>query len=428
MPINDFNSTTHQASVSEDYLYIKNRDIVLFGFQPWEAALGSNFKDMALELAKHNRVLFVNRALDYSYYRKNKKDPIVEATFKKIQKKENEVEKIADNLWVHHPATMLTSINRIPFHWLHDWLNQRNNKKLAATINQAIHQLQFTNIIFINDNDFIRGFYLDKWITCNTYIFYIRDFMLGVPFFKAHGPRHEAGIIKKANLVVANSIYLCEYAKKINPNTFYIGQGCDLSQFSFQTKHAKPVDMPSSLFHPIIGYLGNISTIRIDAEVIEYIAAELPLCSIVLVGPVDDDFPVAHLKKYKNIYFLGVKSSNELAAYIQHFDVCINPQKLNEVTLGNYPRKIDEYLAMGKPVVAAATPTMELFKDHTWLCHTKEDYLNDIVDILQDAMSLNTIAEKNNRAAFALTHSWQNCIGMLGNAYHDVVKNADEKI
>ena len=47
------------------------------------------------------------------------------------------------------------------------------------------------------------------------------------------------------------------------------------------------------------------------------------------------------------------KKMEELPSYLYAFDVAINPQKLNEVTIGNYPRKIDEYLAMGKPIVSA---------------------------------------------------------------------------
>ena len=57
-----------------------------------------------------------------------------------------------------------------------------------------------------------------------------------------------------------------------------------------------------------------------------------------------------------------------MPAYLQHFDVCINPQEVNDITLGNFPLKILEYLAMGKPVVATATHLMtEVFSEHsTW--------------------------------------------------------------
>ena len=55
-------------------------------------------------------------------------------------------------------------------------------------------------------------------------------------------------------------------------------------------------------------------------------------------------------------------------------DVCINPQKVNPITDGNYPLKIDEYLAMGKPVVATRTHTMEdVFASHTHLASSIEE-------------------------------------------------------
>jgi glycosyltransferase involved in cell wall biosynthesis len=59
--------------------------------------------------------------------------------------------------------------------------------------------------------------------------------------------------------------------------------------------------------------------------------------------------------------FLGAQDVNRLPEYIKA-DVCINPQLLNETTKGNYPRKIDEYLAMGKPVVATKTIAMDILK------------------------------------------------------------------
>ena len=73
--------------------------------------------------------------------------------------------------------------------------------------------------------------------------------------------------------------------------------------------------------------------------------------SIVLVGPEDEDFMKSKLHQIENIFFLGSKSEVELSSYINGFDVAINPQLVNMMTIGNYPRKIDEYLAMGKPIV-----------------------------------------------------------------------------
>ena len=95
----------------------------------------------------------------------------------------------------------------------------------------------------------------------------------------------------------------------------------------------------------------------------------------------------------------------------------MNPQALNPLTLGNYPRKIDEYLAAGKPVVATATPAMEMFRGYTFLCESPEDYIINIQKILEDP-SLNSEEERKRRRDFSLTHTWENSIGALGNAFY----------
>src|SRR5450432_4021241 len=194
--------------------FISNRDIVMFSFQSWDTEIGSNFKDMAIELAKKNRVLFVNRALDRSSLYKHKNNAVIKTRLASIKTGTGEIEQVMPNVWVQNPAVMMESINRIPFTGLHDWLNKINGKRLSVQINKAIAQLKFKNVILINDNDFIRGFYLKEMIDCSEYIFYIRDYMLGVDFFKRHGAHHESGLIKKADLIVANSVYLANYAKK----------------------------------------------------------------------------------------------------------------------------------------------------------------------------------------------------------------------
>jgi teichuronic acid biosynthesis glycosyltransferase TuaH len=398
--------------------FISNRDIVMFSFQSWDTEIGSNFKDMAIELAKKNRVLFVNRALDRSSLRKNKNDAATKTRLASIKNGTGEIEQVAPNIWVQNPRVIAESINRIPFAVMHDWLNKINSKKLAGEINKAIVQLHFKEAILINDNDFIRGFYLKEMINCSEYIFYIRDYMLGVDFFKRHGARHESGVMRKADLVVANSAYLADYAKKNNPNSFYIGQGCDFTQF-LKKEVPMPEDM-KPITGPVIGYTGFVSAWRIDIGIIKYIAENCPGCSIVLVGPVDYLFKKEELGHLKNVHFLGGKPPDSLVNYIKYFDICINPQILNEVTRGNYPRKADEYLAMEKPLVATATEGMKMFDSYCFLCHNKEEYAEKIMYIIKNPEIINSDAIKQRRKEFALTHTWEESIGLLGDAYYSL--------
>ena len=144
-----------------------------------------------------------------------------------------------------------------------------------------------------------------------------------------------------------------------------------------------PHDM-QNIPHPIIGYTGVLTSLRIDIDIIKAIAKANPSHSVVLVGPYDLLKNKNELDNFPNVYFLGKKPVDALPSYIQAFDVCINPQAINDITIVNYPLKIDEYLSMGKPVVATKTQAMEMFSDYIYLAEKPEDYPALIEEALAD--------------------------------------------
>ncbi|HEY2348722.1 MAG TPA: glycosyltransferase [Puia sp.] len=389
--------------------FIKNRDIVLFSFQPWNSEIAFNFKDMAFELARYNRVLFIDRAPDRHSILKR----IFSTKKEAVENRENP-ELIRDNLWVLHPVSMLESGNWSPTYKLFDFFNRTNNKRLATEIKKAIRDLNFTNCLMINDNDFFRGLYQKSLLPIIDYIFYIRDSLTSQPYFSKYGPRCEMEMIQKADLVVANSHWLAEYAGQWNPNSVDIGQGCNPEAFLRHDLH-EPDDI-KSIPGPIIGYCGALHSMRLDEALLLHVARELPEMSLVLVGPADDLFRKSQLRLLPNVFFPGLKEPEETASYINQFTVCINPQLVNPLTIGNYPRKIDEYLAAGKPVVATATEAMEMFRTYCELCNSKEEFVEAIRKIISRP---NDVAEEQRKKGrdFALGHTWENSIGALGDAY-----------
>ena len=401
---------------------IHNRDIVLFSFQPWDEEIGCNFKEIAIELARENRVLYINRAVDRISLITKRKEKKVRARLRSIKKGEGELVEVRPNLWVHNPRAVVESINWLPPGSVYDYLNRLNSRRLAKEINKIIARLGFRNIILINDNDFFRGIHLKELIDCSAYIFYVRDFMTYQSWFRKHGQRMERKMMEQADLVVANSAYLANYSKKINPRSYDIGQGCDLHSYLIEAAPV-PSEM-KNIRHPIIGYAGAISGTRLDKNIIAHIAEQLPECSLVLIGPVTDGFDQTSLKRFSNIYFLGRKEPSEIPDHIYHFDICINPQQVNELTIGNYPRKADEYLAMGKPMVATNTEGMQLFANHVFLCRTKEEYVANIKTILQDPHSQNGLVKKQ-RQEFALSHTWENSLSKLADVLSEFETKKD---
>lgn len=387
---------------------IKGRDFVLIGIQPWDISIGSNCKNIAVELSKHNRVLYANHPLDrYTKIRK-KNTREVQKRLNVIRREADGLEQINENLWTLYPSRIIESINKIRSSLIYKYLNKRNNKIFSAEIVKAIDALDFKDIILFNDNSIFLGFYAVELLKPSLSIYYIRDYLIMQPYFKRHGVKMEPKIAAKYDIVVANSSYLANYLKPYNQHSYMIGQGCDLTNFKLAENTKTPEDL-KQIDKPIVGYVGYLTGLRLDIEIIAYIASERPNYNIVLVGPEDNEFKNSNLHKMGNVHFLGSKKEEDLPSYISGFDVAINPQKVNMMTIGNYPRKIDEYLAMGKPTVATETIAMSYFGDKVYIGKDKVSFLASIDFALeQDSEELT-----NQRIEYALSHSWKNNVDQL---------------
>lgn len=211
----------------------------------------------------------------------------------------------------------------------------------------------------------------------------------------------------KADAVVANSGYLANFAKQYNPNSYMVGQGCELDHFLENNIEESP-----ELKHipmPRIGYIGYLTALRLDLNLLVEMAKRKPDWQFVLVGPEDEAFTQSELHSTPNVHFLGNKPPASLPKYLKGFDVALNPQLVNELTVGNYPRKIDEYLAMGKPTVSTATPFMEYFKDSVYLATNLDEFIRLITLALHENNERRAIARQETAKA----HSWENSVAAI---------------
>lgn len=388
---------------------LKGRDIIIVGQQPWDVEIGSNCKNIALEFSKHNRVLYVNSALDRVSSIKNAKDPKVIKRKNVIEHKESGLIQINTSMWNLFPDTLLESINWIKYHPLFKLLNRINNRRFANSILKATQELGFKDFILFNDNDIFKSFHLKEMLNPQLTIYYSRDYMLAVDYWKRHGEKLEPLLIADADICLANSTYLADYCRQYNPNSYYVGQGCELDLFITFNSSELPKDV-QSIPGIKIGYVGALIGLRLNINLLIEIAKSKPEWSMVLVGPEDDLFKLSELHRLSNVYFLGPKAPNLLPNYIGSFDICLNPQVVSQVTVGNYPRKIDEYLAMGKPVVATSTPFMEaVFSEHTYLANDAKGFLN----LINLALEENSLEKATLRKDFASTHTWENSVAEI---------------
>jgi len=389
---------------------IEGRDIIIVSMQSYDVEIGSNCKNIAVELAKRNRILYVNYPLDRITVLRDRKDPKVIKRLAILAKKQSDIEIVGDNLWNLYPRTVLESITWLPLGKLYQTLNFYNNKKFAKRIKEAANGLGFKNPILFNDNLIERGLYLPELLKPESSIYYLRDNLNYNPYHRKHGEKAERELIGKMDVVVANSDFLADYARAYNPHSYMVGQGCDIDLFQDEDDSIAVAPDLLSIPKPVIGYIGALTSLRLDIPLMMGIAKALPDKSLVLIGPEDEAFRQSGLHGMKNVYFLGKKPSENLPHYLKGFDVALNPQLVNDLTIGNYPRKIDEYLAMGKPSVSTKTPFMDYFKGHVYLASNVAEY----VQLINLALGENSPEREAGRKNIASQHTWPHSVTEIG--------------
>jgi teichuronic acid biosynthesis glycosyltransferase TuaH len=390
---------------------MKAKKIVMIGQQGWDLGLGSNAHNIAAELSNDNQVLYINPPLDLNTMRRHWRDPRILFRIKVLLGLKKNVSKVSKSLWVYTPRTICLSVNWMTHAGLFRFFTRLNNRLFARSIKAITRPLGFGKFILINDSLIFLGLDLKELLQPEKYIYYIRDNMIGTGYFRHHGPWAEAELMGKADAVVTNSHFLSGYAAPYNANSHYVGQGCDLSMFQADSRQEMPADL-AAIPQPLIGYVGYLTADRLDLNLLIRLAQAKPEWHFAFVGPQDSSFQHSRLHQLANVHFLGSKIARELPAYIQHFNVCLNPQLVNDITIGNYPRKIDEYLAMGKPVVATWTQTMKLFQDHVYLASSLAGYL----ELIEKALTQDDAGKTAARIAFARSHTWQASVQLIAAA------------
>lgn len=181
----------------------------------------------------------------------------------------------------------------------------------------------------------------------------------------SHGARKivasEEKLFKQADLVFVTSEKLRQRAAGFRSDVHLFPFGVSFERFERvrQAAAAPPADV-AAIARPVVGYVGGLHQ-WVDQQLLVEAAREMPDVSFVLVGPEQTD--VSALKGVPNIHLLGQKSHDEVPAYVGAFDVALIPYRLAEYTANVYPTKLNEYLVMGKPVVATDLPEIRRFND-----------------------------------------------------------------
>ncbi|MES2731265.1 MAG: glycosyltransferase family 1 protein [Bacteroidota bacterium] len=170
----------------------------------------------------------------------------------------------------------------------------------------------------------------------------------------------EKELFSRADLVFTGGQSLFEAKRERHARVYAFPSSIDRKHFGqARGSMAEPADQ-ASVPPTRLGFFGVIDE-RMDIGLVAEVARQRPEWQIVLLGPVVKIDPNT-LPKQANIHYLGMKSYDELPAYISQWDVALLPFALNESTKFISPTKTPEYLAAGKPVVS--TPITDVIRPY----------------------------------------------------------------
>jgi glycosyltransferase involved in cell wall biosynthesis len=218
----------------------------------------------------------------------------------------------------------------------------------------------------------------------------------------------ERKLLQSVGQVFIHSPALMEKRGAFNPNTEFVPNGVDYSLYA--TPAAEPEDL-RSIPHPRIGYVGYLKQM-LDWQLLLELSSRHPQWSFVFVGPTRPHPAIfsliEELSRRQNVHFLGGKPVERLAAYTQHFDVCVMPYKVYDYTNYIYPLKMHEYLATGRPVVSAPIRSVKEFSSVIALAAGAEEWSHAIAHAL--TQEENSIARRTARQAVAREHDWDTLV------------------
>jgi len=237
--------------------------------------------------------------------------------------------------------------------------------------------------------------------------------------------RTENELIEKSDLIFVQGEFLKKRCRRLNNNVHIFPFGVKMEVF--ENFNFNPAEIPNDIKgikKPIIGYIGGIHR-HMDFDLIRFMAETHPEWSLVLIGPVQTN--ISRVSGLPNVFFLGKKDFPDLPYYINEFDVGIIPYLNTGYTATVYPTKLNEYHALGKPVVSTDLPEIAEFnlKNENLILvgNTHKEFVDRILEALNNTNRL--LFEK--RFASARRNSWINRIEMMSELIQDAIQKKSEE-
>ena len=322
--------------------------VLLYSFFPWRHEYPSTAHGLARALAAYTDVYFVS-----------KPPTLKDAVFGKVDRGSGALPSVtripeAPRLRVVElPASL--PINGLPAGGLYEVLRKRNDRRLNRALRTVLQAEGLQKFIWVNLYAPTQFVDLELHRTPESRVYYSVDAVAQAPYTAKHGIAAERVQVERADLVLATSSALLQHVRHLTPSAprcALLPNAMNGDRYDAASSFAEPESL-RAVPHPRAVYLGNLDAARIDFAGLQAFAKTRPDVHLVLAGPwnAGADARTA-LETLPNVHLLGRQAPEDCPAILAHGDLGLIPFLRTPLTAAIYPLKINEYLALGLPVLS----------------------------------------------------------------------------
>ncbi len=327
--------------------------MLLFSTADWDHPFWTNKQHVASHLARRGfRVLYVE---SLGLRRPTVTSRDVARVARRLRRAVQGVRQVDDNLWVASPLA-------IPWHGsrLARWFNDRF---LRWWLKRQCDRLGFRDPILWIYNPLVGS--VAARLGGSLLVYHCVDDLSAAPHMPAAAiEQAEQELAHNADLVFTTSKKLHAHLLGFNLEaTHFLPNVADYDHFSAARSRGAIPDDLAAIPRPRLGFVGALSTYKVDFDLIAAVAKARPDWHWVLIGQVGEGQPDTSIAvlRLPNIHLLGPRAYAQLPAYLRGLDVATIPARANPYTAAMFPMKFFEYLAAGLPVVASQVPALAEF-------------------------------------------------------------------